>query len=97
MIDMTALTSTMTASDTRINLYDMLEEVKRFTRRFTITHKGKPQAVLMPIEEVESWEETLEILADKRLMKELKQAEADRKSGRVRPLSKIVKQLNLEK
>lgn len=93
---MAALTSTMTASDARINLYDMLEEVKRFTRRFTITHKGKPQAVLMPIEEVESWEETLEILADKKLMKDLKQAETDRKFGRTYPLSKVVKQLKLD-
>ncbi len=92
---MTQLATTLTASDARINLYDMLEEVRKFTRRFTITHRGKPQAILMPIEEVESWEETLEIMADKKLMTKLKQAKTDIKAGRVYPLADIMKELGI--
>jgi len=93
---MQTLPTTLTASEARINLYDMLGEVKTYLRRFIITHKGKPQAVVMPIEDVESWEETLEILSNKKLMSDIRQAESDRKAGRVYPLRLVIKELKLD-
>jgi len=87
--------STLTVSDARTNLYDMLEEVRKYLRRFVITHHGKPQAVLMPIEDLESWEETLDIMSNKKLMRDLKQAEKDRKAGRVYPLEEVEKKLGI--
>lgn len=60
---MQTLPSTLTASEARMNLYDMLDEVKKYLKRFVITHHGKPQAVVIPIDEIESLEETAELLA----------------------------------
>lgn len=93
---MQTLPTTLTASEARINLYDMLDEVKTYLRRFVITHKGKPQAVVMPVEDVESWNETLEILSNKKLMTDIRQAEKDRKAGRVYPLRQVIKELSLD-
>lgn len=87
------LPSTLTASEARSNMYDMLEQTTTYLRRFIITHKGKPSAVLMPIEDLESLEETTEITSSKSLMKLLKQAEKDRKAKRTISLSEIKKSL----
>lgn len=85
----------LTVSDARTNLYGMMEEIRRFLKRFIITHRGKPQAVLMPIEDLESWEETLDILSNKKLMADLNQAEKDRKAGRVYTLEEVEEKLGL--
>lgn len=90
-----ALSSTMTVSDARSNLYDMMEEVRKYLRRFVITHHGKPQAVLMPVEDLESWEETLDILSNKKLMRDLRQSEKERKAGKVFPLEDVLKELGI--
>lgn len=87
--------STLTVSDARTNLYDMMEEVRKYLRRFVITHHGKPQAVLMPVEDLESWEETLDILSNKKLMRDIRQAEKDRKAGRMYSLEEVEKELKL--
>lgn len=90
------LPSILTVSDARTNLYDMLEEVRKYLRRFIITHHGKPQAVLMPVEDLESWEETLEILSNKKLMRDIRQAEKDWKAGRVYPLEDVLKEAGID-
>ena len=90
-----SLPSTLTVSDARANLYDMMEQVRKYLKRFVITHHGKPQAVLMPVEDLESWEETLDILSNKKLMADLRQAEKDRKAGRVYPLEEVEKELGI--
>jgi antitoxin YefM len=90
-----SIPSTLTVSDARINLYDMLEDVQKYLRRFVITHHGKPQAVLMPIADLESWEETLDIMSNKKLMRDLKQAEKDRKAGHIYSLEEVEKKLGI--
>jgi len=50
----------------------MLYEVGKL-RQFTITHRGKTSAVIMSIEEFESWQETLDIMSNKAFAREIKQ------------------------
>jgi len=91
----TVLPQTLSVSDARTNLYTIIKQVNDNLKRFFITHKGKPAAVVMSTEELESWEETLEILSDKKLYKEIQQAEKEIKQGKSIPLEKILKELNL--
>lgn len=77
------LATTIPANEARTNFYQLLEEVGGNLRRFVITHRGKTKAVIMPIEDVEAWEETLEILSDKKLMLDLKESDKDIKKGRI--------------
>lgn len=88
--------STLTVSDARANLYTMMEQVRKYLRRFIITHRGKPQAVLMPVEDLESWEETLDILSNKKLMRDIRQAEKDFKAGKYYTLDEVEKKLELK-
>lgn len=87
---MSQVPSTLTVSDARTNLYDMMEDVRKYLRRFVITHHGKPQAVLMPVEDLESWEETLDIFSNKKLMADIRQSRKDVRAGRVIPLDDVI-------
>lgn len=88
------LSSTLTASEARANMYEMLEQSSKNLRRFTITHKGKPQAIVMSIEDLESIEETVDITLNKALMSQLKNAEQDRKDKRTTSLKEAKKIIN---
>lgn len=76
-------------SDARSNLPDLVNKASNNYERFTITVNGQPKAVLLSEEELESIEETAEILAlpgaKKNILQGLKQA----KKGQGIPLSEL--------
>ncbi len=88
--------TTISATQARANLYDLIDEVASSGKRVGITKKGETKAVLISVEELESWEETNEILADKKLMRDLKQAEKDIKEGRVYDWEDVKKELGID-
>ncbi len=92
---MSDLSTVLPASEARANFYDMLEDVSNKLRRFTITLRGKAKAVVMPAEEVESLEETMEIMADKKLVKSIQEGLDDIKHGRVISHEELLKKLKL--
>ena len=78
---------------------DLTKLVKNAGRRldeYIITVKGSPVAVLMSVAEYESWKETNDILADKKLMKAIKEGEEDIKKGRYVTLDQLKKELKLD-
>lgn len=87
--------TTISATNARARLYDLIDEVATSGKRVGITKKGETKAVLISVEELESWEETNEILADKRLMRDLKQAEKDIEEGRFITFEQLKKDLKL--
>ena len=92
---MSTLSSTLSASDARSNLYTILEEVSGKLKRFVITRRGKAQAVVMHPDEVAAWEETMEIMANSKLIKEINQGQADFAGGRVISEDKLLKDLGI--
>lgn len=50
-------------SDARANLPELVDKVSKYLDRVVITVNGKPKATLVSLEELESLEETAEILA----------------------------------
>jgi len=77
---MTHLATTLPANEARTNFYQILDEVGTNLRQFTISHRGKPGAVIMSIEEFEGWQETMEIMADKKLFNSLMKARSETKT-----------------
>lgn len=65
---MATLQPILPANEARANFYQILEEAGENMRQFTITHRGKPLVVVMSQEEFEGWQETLEIMSNKKLM-----------------------------
>ena len=79
----------MSISDARANLPDVVSKVSNNMDRVTITVNGQPKATLVSAEELESLEETAEILsipeAKTSIMEGIKQA----KKGQGIPLSDL--------
>lgn len=93
---MAHLPTIIPASEARSNFYNLLDEVSSTSKRFIITRRGRAQAVVLSPEEVESWEETLEIMSNKKLVKDIKEGLSDLKRGRVTPLEDVIKELKLD-
>lgn len=87
--------TTVSATKARANFYDLIDEVATSGRRIGITKKGETKVVIMSAEELESWDDTNEILTDKKLMKDLKKAENDIKKGHYITFEQLKKELKL--
>jgi len=92
---MSSISTTLSASHARSNFYTILEEVANKLKRFTITRRGEPQAIMMHPDEVASWEETMDILADKELVSQILMSEIERKRGKVISEKKLLKRLGI--
>lgn len=74
---------TLPITEARQKLPTLIDRASKMLDEYVVTVNGKPAAVIMSADEYEGWKETNEILADKKLMKAIKQGEKDIKEGRV--------------
>ncbi len=51
-------------TEARKNIFKIVEEMGKEGSCYGLTERGKIKAVLMPVEEFESWRETLEVMKD---------------------------------
>ena len=61
-----------TVSEAKMKLCALLDSIALSDEEVLITKNGRPAAVLVSPDEFESWRETLTILSDNDLMKEIK-------------------------
>lgn len=87
---MTTLNTTIPANEARSNFYQILDEAGGKWRQFTITLRGKAQAVILSAEEFFSWQETLDILSDKKLVQSIKKGLASKKTYTQKKANKII-------
>jgi prevent-host-death family protein len=90
------LATVLPASQARANWYDLLEDVSKKLKTFVITLRGKAKAIVINPEELDSWRETLEIMADKKLVKELRQSRKEFKQGKYITEEKLFKDLGIK-
>ena len=76
-------------SDVRANLPDLVNKVSKNLDRVVITVNGQPKAILVSAEELESLEETAEILAIPGAKKSIKEGLKQAKEGQGISLSKL--------
>lgn len=74
-------------AEVKDRLSEVVERVRKQHGRVVITKHGRPAAVLVSTEDLESLEETLEIMSDPELMAAIREAEADVAAGRTEPLT----------
>lgn len=83
------MTNILPISDIRMNLPNLVDQVNKKGERIIITVNGKPKAIMINPEELESLEETAEILAIPGAKKAIKKGEIQIKQGKTIPLSKL--------
>ncbi len=76
-------------SDARANLPDLVNKVSKNLDRVVITVNGQPKAILVSSEELESLEETAEILAIPGALESIKKGTKQIKKGEFIPLSEL--------
>lgn len=76
-------------SDARSNLPELVKKVNKNMDRVIITVNGEPKAILLSAEEVESLEETAEILSIPNIKKDLAKSKKQIKKGEFTPLSSL--------
>lgn len=82
-------------TEARNRFAELIEAVSSMFAHFTITRRGKPEAVLMSKEDYDGLMETLEILSDKEAVKSIRQGLKDIKAGRIESWEEVKKELNL--
>lgn len=75
------MTNLMSISDAREKLPSLVSRVSKYMDRFVITVKGQPKATLISAEELESLEETAEILSIPNIKKDLEKSRKQFKKG----------------
>ena len=89
----------MTITEARKNIYAVVDEAQQPGLAVALTHNGTPKVVVMSFEEYEGWQETMEIMADPELDKELTEAMNEMKAGKLHqntlPLHTVKKRLRL--
>lgn len=66
-------------SEARARLPELVRKISGLGKHFIITRNGRPKAIILSPEELE----TLEIKADRKLIQSLLRAEEDIKAGRI--------------
>lgn len=74
---------TLPLATVKAQLSTLVDQVEDTHDRVLITRNGKPAAVLMSPEDLESLEETLDLLADPAAMKRIRKAQQEVKRGAI--------------
>ncbi|MFA6136304.1 MAG: type II toxin-antitoxin system Phd/YefM family antitoxin [Candidatus Paceibacterota bacterium] len=56
--------TTLSISEARKKIFEITEDVQKPGTSYTLTERGRPKAVIMSVDEHESWAETLEVIKD---------------------------------
>jgi prevent-host-death family protein len=78
----------MPLADVKNRLSEVVERLEREHGRVVITKHGRPAAVVVSVDDLESLEETLEVLTDERLVAKIQKAMAELAAGRAQTLTK---------
>lgn len=80
---------TVAISDLRSNLPDIINKVSKNLSRIVVTVSGRPKAVVLSLEEIESLEETAEILSIPNAYEMIKKGEKQAKKSQGILLKKV--------
>ena len=75
-------------ADVKNRLSEVVDRVEREHGRVVITKHGRPAAVVLSLEDLEGLEATLELLADPKVMRRIKKANAELAEGNSATLTK---------
>jgi prevent-host-death family protein len=82
--------ATIALTDLRVELPTIIKKIAGGFDRLVVTVFGKPKAVLMNIEELESLEETLDILSEPGALKDIREGLKEAKAGKGVPLRDLL-------
>ena len=73
----------LSITEARKKIFQIAEEIQKTNTYYTLTQNGKPKAVLMSADEFDSLMETIEVLSDPDLLKEIRDSDKALAEGRM--------------
>ncbi|MBU0767048.1 type II toxin-antitoxin system Phd/YefM family antitoxin [Patescibacteria group bacterium] len=68
----------ISATNARKQLFELIEQAGKPGVFINIKHRDLPDVILMSIDEFEGWQETLEVMSDPQLMKDIQEGMKDK-------------------
>jgi antitoxin YefM len=85
--------TTLPLAEVRANLSKLVDEAVRTHQRIEVTRQGRRAAVILSADDYDSIMETLAILSDADLMREVRAAEADTADGEIFTLEEVTEEM----
>ncbi len=83
------MSETLPFSEAKAHLSELADRVERQHDRILVTRNGRPSFVLVSPDDLESLEETIEILGDDELMDSLRKSQLEAAEGQLLPLDDL--------
>jgi prevent-host-death family protein len=83
-----SLADHMSLAEVKNRLSEVVDQVERERGRVVITKHGRRAAVVMSVDDLESLEETLDVLADQPLLQQVRKSMAELAGGKATVLTK---------
>ena len=80
----------LTVTEAKARFLKVIRDSDKRLERFLITKNGKPAVVVMNAEEFNGWLETLEIMSDKKALKEIRKAKKELERGQTKSFQEVV-------
>ena len=80
---------TLSLTEVKAKLSELVDEVESRDERIVITRKGRPAAVLVSQDDLDSWQETLEITSDRALMTEIRRGIRQIQRGQIQSYEEV--------
>ena len=87
----------MSLAEAKAHLSELVNRVSTQHERVTITVHGRASAVLLAPEDLERLEETIAVLADSDLLRQLAESDADLASGQVETADELAEAMRQRK
>lgn len=78
----TILSETIPFTEAKAHLSDLVDRTSREHERFVVTRNGRPAAVLLSPDDLESLEETVDILQDRSLIESIRKSRREAAEGK---------------
>lgn len=76
------MSETLPFTQVKAHLSDLVDRVLREHERITVTRNGRPAAVLMNPEDLDSLEETVDVLQDRNLLESIRESRREASQGK---------------
>lgn len=87
--------TTIPATKVRIQFFKLIQATEQPGSSVTITVDGEPKVVMMSAVDFDGWQETLEVMSDKNLMKGINKGLQDVQKGKLFTEEEVKKSLKL--
>lgn len=81
--------TTLSVSEAKAHFLELIRASDQKLERFVITKQGKPAAVIMNADEFEGWIETLELISNKKVLKELREAKKELEQSKFKSFEEV--------